>query len=141
MSTPGVAVIGVVVVRPRREHDVGVPLPDLADDLLAHVHGGHELAVVVVERFVFRDAEPPRRLLRPPRRRRGERAAAFGLVAGVAVGDGDELDLVAQRGPLGGGAAGLLVAVVGMGAEGDDAEWRRASAHGRRDKGIKASRA
>ena len=55
----------------------------------------------------------------PPR---GERAAAFGLMTGVAVGDRDEPHSLAERGPFGGGAAGTDVAVVGMCAERDDVQ-------------------
>jgi hypothetical protein len=52
----------------------------------------------------------------------GERCAAQGLVAGVAVGDGEELHPVAGEGEFGASAAELLLAVVGMGADGDDAQ-------------------
>jgi hypothetical protein len=45
----GVAVIGVVIVRARREHEVGLPLADLPDDLLPDLERRQQLAVVVVE--------------------------------------------------------------------------------------------
>jgi hypothetical protein len=53
-----------------------------------------------------------------------EGAAAFGLVAGVAVRHRDELDLVPLRRPEGGGAPGVDVAVVRVRAEDDDAQGR-----------------
>jgi hypothetical protein len=43
-------------------------------------------------------------------------------VSDVAVGDGAEFHLVAGGGPEGGGAAGFVLGVIGMGAEDDDAE-------------------
>ena len=118
----GIAVVGVVVVRTGRDHDVGVPLADLADDLNAHIQPGRELAVVVVEHFVV-DAQPAARFLGLGPPARGENASAFGLMTRVAVGDGDELDLVAGRGVLGREAARLDVAVVGVRAECDDADF------------------
>ncbi len=114
----------MIVVRPRREHQVGLPLADLADDLLAHLQRRKQLAVVIVEDDVF-DADALAGLDgfgAPPCR---ERAAAFGLMAGVAVGDRDEADLVAQRGPFRGRAAGADVAVVRVRAERDDVQRRR----------------
>jgi hypothetical protein len=39
----------MVVVRSRGQHQVGLPLAYLADDLLADIEAGHELAVVVVQ--------------------------------------------------------------------------------------------
>ena len=59
------------------------------------------------------------RLGGPPAR---ERTAGLAPVADVAVGDRDELDLVAERRPLGGGAGDPELAVVGMRAECDDPE-------------------
>src|SRR5665213_1558102 len=59
--------------------------------------------------------------------------AVLRLVAGAAVGDADELHLIAEPPPLGRRAAGLEVGVVGMGAEDENAgdghklscSWRR----------------
>jgi hypothetical protein len=60
----------------------------------------------------------------------GERCAAQGLVAGIAVGDGEELHPVAGEGEFGASAAELLLAVVGMGADGDDAQfWALCGGH------------
>ena len=64
------------------------------------------------------------------------------VMADVAVGHADELDLVAQLGPPRGRAAGLELAVVGMGPEDDDpqrvgrfflADLSGGSDHGRGD--------
>ena len=52
----------------------------------------------------------------------GERAAGHPPVADVAVGDRDELYRVAAGRPHGGDAAGLQLAIVGVGAEGDDSQ-------------------
>jgi len=112
----------MVVVRARGDHEVGLPLADPADHLPAHGERRLQLAVVVVEHLVLGDPQPPPGLLRlgpPPLR---ERAAALGLVPGVAVRQRDELDRVALRGPQRGRAARVEVAVVGMGAEHDDAQ-------------------
>ena len=53
----------------------------------------------------------------------GEWAAGFAPVADIAVGHGDEEHVVAGGGPARGGAPELEFAVIGMGAEGDDAEF------------------
>ena len=49
----GVAVVGMVIVRPRTEHQVGLELTDHPDHLLARFQRGHQLAVVVVEDVVL----------------------------------------------------------------------------------------
>ena len=111
----------MVVVRPRCEDEIGVPQADLPNDVLARLQRRDQLAVVIVERDVF-DAGPPARLtcfLTPPR---GECAPAFGLVTGVAIGDRYEPHAMTELGQLDGRAAGALVAIVGMGAEGDDVQ-------------------
>ena len=53
---------------------------------------------------------------------RGERAAAFGLMPGVAVGDRDESHAMAERRVFRGHASGPLIAVVRVRAECDDIE-------------------
>ena len=60
------------------------------------------------------------RLLHFGRAPLGQRSAGHSPVADVAVGDRDELDVMAQRGPLGRHAAGLELAVVRMRAKADD---------------------
>ena len=116
----GVAVVRVVVVGPGCQHQIGLPLADLPDDLLTHIEAGHQLAVVVVQDDVV-DADAASGLDgfgAPPH---GQLPAAFLVVAGIAVGDGDKAHLVAHRRPLGGDAGRPDVAVVGMRAEGDNA--------------------
>ena len=97
-----------------------------------------ELAVVVVEHLVLGDAEAAPRLLRLGAPAPGERPSALGLVAGVAVRQRDELDGVPLLRPQDGGAAGVAVAVVGVGPEHDDAQGRvggrgRSGGHGEGD--------
>ena len=97
-----VAVVGMVVVGTRAQHEVGIPLPDLADDLLAHLQRGQQLAVMVVKGDVF-DADSAagfRSLGSPPHR---QSAAPFALVARVAVRHRDKAHLVPERGPFCGG--------------------------------------
>jgi len=60
-------------------------------NLLAHVHGRDELAVVVVERVVFHDAERRAASAASARRRRARAPPPLGLMAGVAVGDATNL--------------------------------------------------
>jgi hypothetical protein len=119
----GVAMIRVIVIRPRRQHEISVPLAYLTNDLQTHIEGRQQLAVVVVEDDIL-DADPPSRFLclgAPPS---GQRAAALRLMTGVAVGDGHESHAVAERGILGRRTAGALVAVVRMRPERDDVEFR-----------------
>ena len=117
----GVAMIRMIVVRPRREDEVRVPLPNLPDDLLAHRERRQQLAVVIVEDDVL-DADSATGFARFGATPRGERAAAFGLMAGVAVGHRHESHAVAEGRVLRRNASGALIAVVGMRAERDDVQ-------------------
>src|SRR5258708_37611691 len=75
--------------------------------------------MVMVEHIVL-DSQAPSGSLGFETPSLGQCAAALGLVAGVAIGDGDELDQVSQLGELSGSARRTDVAVVGMSAESDD---------------------
>jgi hypothetical protein len=112
----------VVVVGPRREHDIRVPLTYAPDDLLADVERGQKLAIVVIEHFVG-DAETPAGFLSFGAAAFGERAAAFDLVAGVAVGDRHKFHSGAERAEPGGRAGGPDVAIVGMRPESNNTQW------------------
>ena len=88
----GVAMVGVIVVRARRHHQVGIP-KRIWRMICAHVQRRQQLAVVVVEHHVVdADAAPARRLGAAARR---ERPAALGWWPGVAVGHRDEPHLMA----------------------------------------------
>jgi hypothetical protein len=76
---------------------------------------------VIVEHDIL-DADAAPGFLRLGAAPGGERAAAFGLMPGISVGDRDESYAVAERGVLGCDTAGALIAVVGMGTERDDIE-------------------
>ncbi len=52
----------------------------------------------------------------------GQHAPAFALVAGIAVGDGNELHVVAHPSKKGGGTSRAAVAIVRVSAERNDAE-------------------
>ena len=111
--------IGVIVVGPMRDHHVGLPLADLAGDDPAVFQGRQQLAVVDIEHLGF-DAQNLGALLDLGRAATGEDGPGHLVVADVAVGHADELDLVAQLGPPRGRAAGFQLAVVRMRAEDDD---------------------
>jgi hypothetical protein len=68
--------VGVIVVRPWREHKVGFPLADLPDDLFSHGQAWQQLAVVIVEDDVL-DPDAASRFprFRPPPG--GQRAASL----------------------------------------------------------------
>ena len=117
----GVAVVGVVIVWTRAEHEVGVPLANGFGDELAVFEGGEEFAIVNVEDFGF-DAEDFSGLFDFSQAAFGEGSAGFAPVADVAVGDGNEFYFMAFGSPHGGGTADLDFAVVRVSAEGDDAE-------------------
>ena len=114
--------VGVVVVGARAEDEVGIPGADEARECAAVFEGGLEFAVVVVEHHSL-DTEDAVGRVDLGFAAEGEGAAGFAPMADVAVGDGDEEDVVAERGPARGGAADLEFAVIGVGAEGDDAEF------------------
>jgi hypothetical protein len=115
-------VVGVIVVGPRRENDIGLPLANRADHLQPHFEGGHQLAIVVIHDLVFGDAEPAGRFLGLDVPAPGQCDAAHFLVAGVSVGDRNEF----HRGPgldeFRGRAAEFAVAIVRVGPESDHPE-------------------
>ncbi len=115
-----VAMVGMVVKRPRAEHDVRFPFANQADDLLAHFERRQQLAVVVVE--PGGDAQDTGGALHLGLAPLGQRFAGFTPVTNVAVGDGDEFHMVAGRRPQRCRAAGFDLAVVGVRSEADDAE-------------------
>ena len=81
----------MVIVGPRRHHDVGVPLANGADHLPAHFERGHQFAIVVVHDLVFGDARGGGPIPAVSAYLRlASAAAAHLLVAGVAVGDRNE---------------------------------------------------
>ena len=113
--------VGVVVVGPVGDHDVGLPLADLAGDRPAVLQRRQQLAVVDVQHLGL-DAQDLGASLDLGGAAAGEVRAGHLVVADVAVGHADELDLVARAWPSARGPAGLELAVVGMGAEDDDPE-------------------
>ncbi len=117
----GVAMIGVVIVGPMTHDDVGIPFPDQAGDSAAILQGRQQLAVVNVQDFRGDAQEACGGLdLGLAAARQG--AAGVAPVADVAVGHGDELDVVPLRPPQDGDAAGLQFAIVRMGPETEDAQ-------------------
>ncbi len=111
----------MVVVRPVRDDEVGLPLADESGDRPAVFERGEKLAVVDVEDLGL----DPEDLGAAPDFRGpslGEGAAGHFMMADVAVGRADELDLVAELRPAGGRASGGELGVVRMGAEDHDAE-------------------
>ena len=117
--------IGMVIPRPVRQDDVGLPFADQAGDLLARLEIRHQLAVVDVE-DVRLDAEllvARRDLGLAPLR---QRAARLREVSDVAVGQRHQLDLVSLRGHQRCRAPELQLGIVWMRAERDDAQraWR-----------------
>src|SRR6267143_6849072 len=112
--------IGMIVVGTWPDHDVSLPLPDFADDLLADLESRQETTVVVVEHFVF-DADSPCGLLCFGTAAHGELASAQGLMARVAVSQRNEFHFMAERGVLSGESSRAQVAVVRMRPEGDHA--------------------
>jgi hypothetical protein len=101
--------------------DVRLPVADQARDGAPVLERGHELAVVDVEDLVL-DAEDLGALGDLRLAPLGQRAARHCEVPHVAVRGGDELHLVAGCRPQGRDAGSLQLGVVGMGAEGDDAQ-------------------
>jgi len=77
--------IRMIVIRAGCNDNVSFPLADLADNLLADFQGRQELAVVVIEDFVF-DADASCRFLRFGTPALGEFLSVLRLVTSVAVG-------------------------------------------------------
>jgi hypothetical protein len=111
----------MVVVGPRRQNQVGFPLPDLADDFLARLERREQLAVVVVEDHILDpDSTSGLLRLRPPARR--QCPTPFRLVTRVAVRDRNEADVMSHRGEFRRGTARALIAIVRVGAKRNDVQ-------------------
>ena len=78
---------------------------------------------MIVQDIVF-DADAPSSFTCLGTATSGERTTTLGLVTGISIGHRNKLDLVAQRGILGGEAASPNIAIVWMRAEGDHAHFR-----------------
>ena len=48
---PGVAVVRMIIPRPRPQDDVGLPLSNQAGERAAILQGGHEFAIMNIEHF------------------------------------------------------------------------------------------
>jgi hypothetical protein len=114
-------VVRVIVVGAGSQHDISAPLPDLATDLAAHFQRGQQLAVVIVQNFIF-DSNPSLRFLSFRAPTFGQHPATLLVVSGVAVRNGDEFHQMPGRSVFRGQPSGLGVAVVRMSAECDDAQ-------------------
>jgi hypothetical protein len=101
--------------------DVGLPVADQPGDLLPVFERWDQFPVVDVEDLVLdpEDLGALRHFRFPPLR---QRAAGLFEVADIAVGHRHELHLVAGRRPHGRHPARLELRIVGMRAEGDDAQ-------------------
>ena len=114
--------IGMVIVRARAHHNVGLPFPDEAREHAAIFHSGQKLAIMDVQ-HLRRDAENfggGFDLSFAPER---QWAASLPPVADIAVRHRNKLHLVPLRSPHRRHTASLKLAIVGMRAETDDAQF------------------
>ena len=111
--------VGVVIVRARAEDDVGLPIADQSNDRATVFERRRQLAVGIVHDLDRRSQvfEASSTSLR-----RCKRPASLAPMADVAIGDRDERMQMALRGPHRPSPADRKFAIVGMRAEGDDAQ-------------------
>ncbi len=112
----------MVIVGPRREHNVGLPLSNGSNDLPAHLEGWQQFSIMIAQDLVFGDSEAARGLLCFRITAPGERAAALLLMAGISIGDGKKFHCIAGLRKLRGGAGEFAIAVVRVGADSDDSK-------------------
>src|SRR5262245_2053045 len=117
---PGIAMIWMIVVRPRCNHNVGFPLTDLADDLFADLKCWQKLSIVVVEDLVF-DSDAPTCFQCFSPTALCEFLPVLRLMPDITVRERYELHLVAQCRILSGNSPGAEIAIIRVGAKGDDA--------------------
>ena len=108
--------IRMIVIGPRRENHVGVPLANPPDHLQPDIEAGQQFSVVIVENLVG-DSQAPPGLLGLQTPALGQRPSTFRLMPCVTVGHRDELDCVSQRRKLRRSPARPDVAIIGMSAE------------------------
>ena len=117
-----IAMIGVVVVGTVADGDVCLPLTDQAANHAAVLHGHHEFAIVDVEHLGM--VSKNLGALPDFRRAALSKAPARDVpMADVAVGAGNELNMVTQCGPLGTCSTSTEFAVVGVCPKNDDAQF------------------
>ncbi|MNW56408.1 hypothetical protein D3C74_341200 [compost metagenome] len=115
-----VEVAGALVVE--RDDQVRLPAADPGDDLTTERDARHELAVVLVEDLVLLHAELARRGERLDRASAREGLARSRPVPGVAVRQRQELHAVAGQGESCGDATRVLVGLVGVRRDDQDAQ-------------------
>ena len=121
-----VAVIGMIVVRPMRQDQVGLELADEADDRRPVLQRREQAAVGDVERHVF-GADDLAGRGRLGAALLDELRSRIDVMAGAAVGDADHLDDMAAASPECGAAAGTVIRIVRMGAEDQDPQLRHSA--------------
>jgi hypothetical protein len=114
--------IGVIIVGSMRQEQVRLEIAYETDELLPCFEGRQQTAVGMVE-YIIAGADDGGGGLSLGAATSDKRLAAQDVMAGAAVGDADELDLVAKSPPARGSAAGLVVGIVGVSAQDKNAEW------------------
>ena len=113
--------IGMIIVGSMRQDEIGLEAANQADDLLPRFQSRQQSAIGMIEDIVG-SADERAGGLGLGATARDERFAAQRLMASAAIGDADQFDLVAEATPQRGGAAGLVVGVVGVSAQYQNAE-------------------
>src|SRR5437867_6572031 len=121
--------VGMIIIGPMAEHDVGFPLPNEAGKHAAIFEGGKQFAVMNVENDALH-AENLVRSLHFVAPAQGQGAAGFAPMADIAIGHRHEQDMMAFFRPHGSCATYLKFAVIRMRPETDDAEFAVVRWHG-----------
>src|SRR5262245_26759767 len=116
-----VSVIGVIIVRPRAEHYVGLPLSDQPGDGPTIFNRRQQLAVVNVQHLRL-NAERLGASFHFRRAPERQRPAGHREMADVAVGSRHEFYLVPLRGPLRGHACRFQFAIIRVCAKCDNSQ-------------------
>src|ERR1041384_3357986 len=118
---PGVTMVRVIIVGSRGQHDIGIPLTYFSDDLQSYIETRYQLAVVIIEHIVS-NAESLTRFLCFGIPALRKLAATFRLVTGIAVSNCYKLHSIAELRKQYRGTARILIAVVGMCADHNNAD-------------------
>jgi hypothetical protein len=118
----GVAMVRVIIVGSWAQDDISMPFADEASNGSAILQGGQQFAVMDIQDLAG-DPEDLVGMFGFRFTASGQGASGFAPVADVAVGDGDQFDMVAFGGPHGPDASGLDLAIIGVSAEANDTQF------------------
>jgi hypothetical protein len=109
----------MIIVWSVRYDYIGIPFADLPDNLKSHFQAGHQFTIVIIQ-YIILNAKSFTGFFCFGNSSLGKRTTAFGLMAGIAIGNRYKLHGMPHRGKEYGCTATITIAVIRVGAYHDD---------------------